>query len=101
MHWTKFGELYDREHHARGVRGEYKIDIDMPADRWAIFLNGVRIVEDVYCVTNAERIAEVFDLTGTAELPVGLRPRPDGRIPRFVETSRAMQTAMCQHEIDR
>jgi hypothetical protein len=84
MKWTKFGQHYEREYHATGMRGDYKIDLDMPQDRWALFFNGSRFAENIYYEKSAEQIAEFHDKNGRVSLPCGLRPAPDGGTPRFL-----------------
>jgi hypothetical protein len=87
MKWTKDGLLNDREYHADGSRGSYKINLNRKTDRWAIYLNGELLVENIYYEWNAERIAARFDITGKRVLPDGLRPRPDGGRARFIEVA--------------
>lgn len=82
--WGKSGELYDRVYTAKGLRGTYRIDLDKIADRWVIYVNDEKCVEDIYYIKNAQRIAECFEANGKFSFPTDLRSRPDGRLPHIL-----------------
>lgn len=79
--WNKVGELYDRIYTATRQRGSYRIDLDQAADRWVIYVNGTKRVDNIYYITNAKRIVEGFETDGSFAIPPGLRPHPDGQHP--------------------
>ena len=95
--WDKTGELYGRVYAAKGQRGSYRIDLDQAADRWVIYVNGIRCVDNVYYIKNAQRIVENFEADGSFAIPPGLRPRPDGQHPQVLAadgpTSEALVTS--------
>lgn len=82
--WSKVGEAYDRVYTTEGQRGSYRIDLDQAADRWVIYVNGTKCVDNVYYIKNAQRIVESFEAYGSFVIPPGLRPRPDGQHPRIL-----------------
>ena len=82
--WKKEGELYHRVYTANGLRGNYRIDLDKILDRWVIYVDNKRCVENIYYIKNAQLIAEKFEAKGEIGLPSGLRPLPDGQAPKML-----------------
>ncbi len=44
--WEKFGKLHDRVYTAKGLKGIYRIDLDKSIDRWIIYVNDMKRVEE-------------------------------------------------------
>lgn len=82
--WSRVGEAYDRVYTTDGQRGSYRIDLDQVADRWVIYVNGTKCVDNVYYIKNAQRIVDSFEAYGSFVIPPGLRPRPDGQHPHIL-----------------
>lgn len=79
--WIKIGTYYERLYTLQGRRAKYSIDLDMPADRWAIYVNDVKCVENIYYITNAKKIVALFDENGYFKIPNGLRQPEEGEKP--------------------
>jgi len=88
LKWVRLGDACDREYLSNGVRGSYRIDLDQPpVGRWAIYVNGVRCVENVYYVgkhDNAQAMAAYYDEMGKFVILAGAEDRPDGELPRIL-----------------
>ena len=87
LDWTKQGELYERVYVSSGRRGTYRIALDKNADRWTIFVDDAKRVDNIYYVTNAKRILETFEADGEFVFRHDLRPHPDGQFPKVLSAS--------------
>jgi len=78
--WNKNGKLYDRVYTSSGLRGAYRISLDQSADRWIVYVDNEKRVENIYYVKNAQKILDDFEAEGYFALK-NLRPRPDRQVP--------------------
>ena len=84
--WTKHAELYERVYVSSGRRGVYRISLDKSADRWAIYVDDAKRVENIYYIANAKNILEVFESKGAFVIMNDLRPHPDGELPLILSS---------------
>jgi len=65
LNWTQVGTAYAREFTSAGRRATYFIDLDQPPiDRWALFIDSIRVVDGIYYLPDAKRIADTYESPG-------------------------------------